>query len=91
MGRGRKVIPQADYEAALRHAFVDRRAVCIAITSRRQQFQIEAANYGIEQGWLSGELDERDEQSTVWIGRLTEKGREHFGLSAPASPEGVVR
>ena len=73
-----------EYEQSLRRAFVDRRADYIVITSRRERFQIEAANYGIEQGWLSGELDDRDVQSTAWVLRLTQQGREHFGLEAGA-------
>jgi uncharacterized protein YbdZ (MbtH family) len=75
---GRK--PMIEYESALRRAFVDHRADCIVITSRRQQFQIESANYGIDQGWLTGKLDESDEQSASYVCRSTEKGREHFGL-----------
>ena len=69
-----------EYEASLRRAFVERRADFIVITSRRERFQIEAANYGVDQGWLKGEMDTRDEQSSVWVCRLTDKGREHFGL-----------
>jgi hypothetical protein len=52
------------------------------ITSRREQFQIASANYGIDQGWLHGEWDARDEQSTAFICRLTDAGRKHFGLKA---------
>ena len=69
-----------EYEASLRCAFVDRHADFIVIDSRRQQFQIESANYGVDQGWIKGTWDDRDEQSTVWIGRLTKKGRKHFRL-----------
>jgi hypothetical protein len=74
------VTENAEPEAALRRAFVDHHADYIVITSRRQQFQIESANYGIGQGWLKGEWDERDEQSAAWICRLTDQGRKHFGL-----------
>lgn len=70
----------AEYEAALHRAFVECHADCVIITSRREQFQIEAVNYGIGQGWLTGEWDERDEQSTVFICRLTDTGHEHFKL-----------
>ena len=69
-----------EYEAALRRAFVDGRADYIVITSRREQFQIEAANFGLDLGWLRGEWDTRDEQSTAWVLRLTSEGRKHFGL-----------
>lgn len=40
-------------------------------------------NYGIEQGWLKGKWDERDEQSTAFVCRLTPKGRKHLGLETP--------
>jgi hypothetical protein len=73
------------YEASLRRAFVDHYADYIVITSRRERFQIESASYGIEQGWLSGYMDERDEQSSAWILRLTEKGKEHFGLTVASA------
>ena len=71
---------RAECEAALRRAFVDRRADFIVITSRRERFQIESANYGIDQGWLRGDWDERDEQSVAWVLRLTDAGRKHFGF-----------
>lgn len=67
-----------EYESALRRAFFDRRADSIVITSRRERFQMESANYGIEQGWLTGELDESDEQSAAFVCRLTDAGRKHF-------------
>lgn len=85
-----QIAKQVEYENALRKAFVDRHADFIVLTSRRQQFQIASANYGVDQGWIKGEWDERDEQSTVWIGRLTDKGREHFGLSITPT-EGVAK
>jgi hypothetical protein len=69
-----------EYEAALRRAFVDGRADYIIITSRREQFQIEAANFGVYKGWLRGEWETWDEQSTAWVCRLTLEGRKHFGL-----------
>jgi hypothetical protein len=69
-----------EYESALRRSFVEKRASCVVITSRRQQFQIEAVNYGIDQGWLEGEWDRSDEQSTAFVARLTEAGKRHFGL-----------
>jgi hypothetical protein len=83
---------QVEYEAALRRAFVEHRADFIVLSSHRDQFRIESANYGVDQGWINGEWDELDEQNTVWIGRLTDKGRERFGLSAaPALPEGAAK
>lgn len=75
-----------EYEAALRRAFVEHHADYIVISSRREQFQIESANYGIGQGWLTGRLDERDEQSTAWICRLTDEGRKHFGVGEGSHP-----
>ena len=73
-------VQTVEYEDALRRAFVERRADYIVITSRRQQFQIASSGYGIEQGWLQGYWDTRDEQASAWVCRLTAKGREHFGL-----------
>jgi hypothetical protein len=73
----------AEYEAALRRAFVEKRAACVVISSRRQQFQIRCTNYGIEQGWLKGRWDDSDEQSTAFVARLTDEGRTHFGLEQP--------
>jgi len=70
-----------DLEAALRRAFIDKHAKCIVITSLHERFQIESAKYGVDRGWLRGEMDTSDEQSSVWICRLTEEGRRHFGLT----------
>lgn len=75
----------AEYEAALRRAFVERRADYIVIDSRRQEFQIKSASYGIDRGWLSGSIVESDPQSTAWVLRLTEAGREHFGVQRGAA------
>ena len=69
-----------EFEDSLRRAFVERRADFIVITSRRERFQIGAANYGVDQGWLVGRMDTRDEQSSAWVCRLTDKGREYFGV-----------
>lgn len=68
------------YEDALRRAFVDHHADYIVVTSRRERFQLEAASYGEDKGWLSFHSDGRDEQSTAYIYRLTQFGRRYFGL-----------
>lgn len=68
------------YEDALRRAFVDRRADYIVVTSRRERFQLSAASYGEDKGWLSCHVDDRDEQSTSYVYRLTPSGRRYFGL-----------
>jgi hypothetical protein len=74
--------PVAELEAALLLAFVEHHADYIVIVSRFNQFLHEGAAYGQEQGWLGDvEVVELDEQSTEWRLRLTEKGREHFGLA----------
>ncbi len=73
-------LPNSEYEDMLRHGFVEMRADRFCISSRRQDRAIAAANYGIDQGWLTGDLDTTDVQSSVWTLRLTDKGREHFGL-----------
>ena len=78
-------ISAPELESALYKAFVDHRADSILITSRRQAFQIESAAYGVEKGWLHQTIDDSDEQSTAWIFRLTEAGKQHFGLVREAT------
>ena len=73
-------ITPAEAEAKLREVFVRDRADYIIISSRRQEFAIQVANYGVEQGWLTGKWNDDDVQSTYVTYRLTEKGREHFGI-----------
>lgn len=75
-----KILQFMDYEDSLRKAFVDHRADYIVITSRREQYQIQAANYGLDQGWLYSQMDSTDEQSSAWVLRLTDKGKEYFGI-----------
>lgn len=70
--------PDPDKEAMLRRAFVDDRADFIIVSSRRQVEGILAAAYGVAQGWLTGRLNDDDEQSTYVVYRLTEAGRKHF-------------
>jgi hypothetical protein len=71
-----------EMEAALRRAFVDHRADYIyVVTSRRERFRLESVNYGMSQGWVSGDMDTRDDQATALICRLTDAGRAHFGLA----------
>ena len=70
-----------ELEAALRRAFVDNKADFVCIFSRRSRFLIESAQLGMEQGWLSEEFVELDEQSSELRYRLTQKGREHFQQS----------
>lgn len=65
-------------EAMLHRAFVEKRAGCIVITSRRERLQIQSAEYGVERGWLAKTVDTEDEQSTAWVYRLTPKGRTYF-------------
>ena len=69
-----------EMEAMIRKAFVDGKADCIVITSRREQTQILTVNYGITQGWLDAEWDTSDEQSTAYVARLTPLGRKYFGF-----------
>lgn len=69
-----------DYEESLRKAFVDQHADYIMISSRRQVYQAKVANYGIDMGWLESQWDNSDEQSTVFVCRLTDAGKQHFGL-----------
>ena len=69
---------EGEFEASLRRAFVDKEADYVVIYSRRQRFQIEAAGFAIEKGWLEEEFVELDEQSSEFRYSLTEKGKEHF-------------
>lgn len=71
---------EEEFEASLRRAFVDGKADYVAIYSRREQFLLESANYGVERGWLTGKLEQQDEQSSRYCFRLTDEGRAHFGL-----------
>ena len=73
---------EQEWEAALRRAFVDRRADSIVLYDRRERFLLESAAYGERMGWLEGRLVELDEQSTEERYRLTSEGRKHFGLEA---------
>jgi hypothetical protein len=54
----------------------------IFIDSRRQRFQFEAAEFCRERGWLTEpEFKEIDEQYAQQRYRLTEAGRQHWGLA----------
>ena len=69
-----------EWEASLRRAFVDNRADYIVLTSRREEFLLKSANYGINRGWLTGTFEGPDVQSMALVCRLTKEGRKHFGL-----------
>ena len=69
-----------ELEGALKRAFVDHRADFVIIDSRRQQFLIASAQLGKDNGWLFEEFVQYDEQSSALHYRLTDKGKEHFGL-----------
>jgi hypothetical protein len=72
---------EEEFEASLRRAFVDGHTDFIILESRRERFRMECAAYGQKQGWLTDyEEVGPDEQSLVWILRLTEVGKKHFGL-----------
>ncbi len=73
-------ITPAEAEAKLREVFVRDRADYIIISSRRQEFAIQVAYYGLKQGWLTGKLNDDDVQSAYYTFRLTEKGRKRFGI-----------
>lgn len=71
---------EEEFEAALRKAFVTHKAKKIIIDSRRMRFQLESAAFGIEKGWLDGELVEYDEQSSAYEYWLTDAGKKYFGI-----------
>lgn len=65
-----------NYLVSLVRAFRDGKADFISIVSRRNLFQIEAAEYGLSKKWLSfEELSSYIEQSTEWRYRLTADGK----------------
>ena len=73
-------MPDNEKEAMLRRAFVDHRADYIIIESRRERRQIESAAYGEERGWLKSAWRGDDPQSRYLEYRLTDEGREYFGI-----------
>lgn len=73
---------EAEFEATLRRAFVDRHADFIRLFDRRETYLWESVRYGRQQGWLDdGELVQMDEQSSEARFRLTAKGRKHFKVT----------
>ena len=71
---------EQEFEASLRRAFVNGKADYVVLYSRRQLFLGESAMYGEQRGWLEGKFIELDEQSSEIRYRLTDKGKQHFGL-----------
>ncbi len=71
---------EQEFEDSLRHAFVYQKADFIFYDSRRQVFLAECVNYGIYKGWLTGFLNEIEEQYSRFEVRLTPEGKRHFGL-----------
>lgn len=66
-----------NYLVSLVRAFRDGKADFILIDSRRQQFQIESAEYGLAEGLLYFEEKGSDiEQYTAYTYRLTAYGKE---------------
>jgi hypothetical protein len=54
----------------------------IFVDSRRQRFQMEAAIYCRDNGWLDEEfIDNPEQQYAQYRWRLTEAGRRHWGIS----------
>lgn len=74
--------PVNEFEDSLRRAFCrDKPPDLIFYDSRRQQFLAEGIAYGIERGWLTGELNEMDEQYSRYEARLTPEGKKYFGVT----------
>jgi hypothetical protein len=72
---------EEEFEASLKRAFVDHEADYIVLYDKRQRFLFESVAYGQEKGWLGSiEEHEFDEQDTEWRIRLTDAGKEHFGI-----------
>lgn len=84
-----KTDPHYNYLVSLVRAFRDGKADFIFIDSRRQEFQIKSAEYGLSEGLLSFEEQGSDEaQYTVWIYRLTDEGKKL--ILDPKSPNQYV-
>lgn len=84
-----KTDPHYNYLVSLVRAFRDGKADFILIDSRRQEFQIKSAEYGLSEGLLSFEEQGSDEeQYTAWIYRLTDEGKKL--ILDPKSPNQYV-
>ena len=74
-----------EFEATLRRAFVDNsdgtiKVDFIIVDSRRQLYLLECINWAVRKGWLSQKLNQIEEQYSRLEGRLTLRGKQHFGL-----------
>ncbi len=78
-----------DLEDSLKRAFVDARADYIILDTRRNKFLIDGIQYGLDKGWLyKGEDIDEDKILGPGLGqyfahtfRLTDNGKEYFGLN----------
>lgn len=81
--------PNYNYLVSLVRAFRDGGADFIIIDSRRQQFQIQAAEYALSEGLLSfEELGSDEAQYTEWRYRLTPLGKKL--ILSPEAPNQYI-
>ena len=72
-----------DLEGALRRAFVDRRwsSICVDGHDLRSEYLRQSISLGITEDLLKLDSTNESEQWTTMTYKLTEKGKQYFGLS----------
>lgn len=82
---------EQEFEATIKIAFSHvPQPRFIYYDNRRQEFSASAIAFGISQGWLTGALNEIEEQYSRYEARLTDAGRAHFGLQADSTPSTAI-
>ena len=71
---------EQEFEDRLKRAFVEGKADFIYVDSRRDRFLIECMHFGIGKSWIKAEMNYIEEQYSRWEGRLTNYGKQYFGL-----------
>lgn len=76
--------PTSKFDESFKRAFGDKRTKTITFDGHdaRNKFLSQGINYGLEEGLLSYLGDEGDDQWTVMVYELTDKGREHLDISS---------
>ena len=86
---------EPEWEASLRRAFVDKKMQSVGIDGWSGKFLTHAVRYGKFKGWLGDgkEYGSDESQYTEVTFKLTEFGKQHFGLAIPErnSPEMLAR
>jgi hypothetical protein len=73
---------KSELEDSLRRAFANEEADYILVDGNtiRNEFLREGLHLAQSEGWLDNGEETGDEQYTAFKYRLTDKGKEHFGL-----------